>query len=59
MDRSHQIYISIMRFIYRLRYYRNCCLNDVQFDNIEYFAKTKQSAYREHAYISLRGDAAG
>ncbi len=23
---------------------------------IEYFAKTKQNAYREHAYISLRGD---
>ncbi len=26
--------------IYRLRYYRNCCFNDVQFDNIKYFAKT-------------------
>ncbi len=45
--------------IYRLRYYRNCCFNDVQFDNIEYFAKTKQNAYREHAYISLHGDEAG
>ncbi len=27
--------------IYRLRYYRNCCFNDVQFDNIEYFAQTQ------------------
>ncbi len=42
--------------VYRLRYYRNCCFNDVQFDNIEYFAKTKQKAYRKHAYISLLGD---
>ncbi len=42
--------------IYSLRYYRNCCFNDVQFDNIKYFAKTKQNAYREHTYISLRGD---
>ncbi len=25
--------------IYRLRYYRDCCFNDGQFDNIEYFAK--------------------
>ncbi len=25
--------------IYRLRYYRNCCFNDMQFDNIEYFCK--------------------
>ncbi len=24
--------------------YRNCCFNDVQFDNIEYFPKTKQNA---------------
>ncbi len=39
--------------IYHLRYYRNCCFNDVQFDNIEYFAKTKQNAYIN---ISLRGD---
>ncbi len=39
-----------------LRYYRNCCFKDVQFDNIEYFAKTKQNAYRVHAYIILRGD---
>ncbi len=39
-----------------LRYYRNCCLNDVQFDNIMYFAKTKQNAYRVHACIILRGD---
>ncbi len=46
-------------YIYRLRYYRNCCFNNVQFDNIEYFAKTKQNAYREHTYISLRGDEAG
>ncbi len=45
--------------IYRLRYYRNCCFNDVQFDNIEYLAKTKQNAYRVHAYFSLRGDEAG
>ncbi len=30
--------------VYRLRYYHNCCFNDVQFDNIEYFAKTKQNA---------------
>ncbi len=42
--------------IYRLRYYRNCCFNDVQFDNIEYFAKTKQNTYIVHAFISLRGD---
>ncbi len=28
-----------MRYIYRLRYYCNCCFIDVQFDNIEYFAK--------------------
>ncbi len=44
--------------IYRLRYYRNCCFNDVQFDNIEYFAKKTKNAYRVHAYISLtlRGD---
>ncbi len=26
---------------------------------IEYFAKTKQNAYREHTYISLRGEEAG
>ncbi len=26
---------------------------------IEYFAKTKQNAYREHTYISLRVDEAG
>ncbi len=32
--------------IYHLRYYRNCCFNDVQFDNIEYLVKTKQNAYR-------------
>ncbi len=44
---------------YRLQYYRNCCFNDVQFDNIEYFAKTKQNAYGVHACISLRGDEAG
>ncbi len=25
--------------IYRLQYYHNCCFNDVQFENIEYFAK--------------------
>ncbi len=25
--------------IYHLRYYRNCCFNDVQFDNIEYLVK--------------------
>ncbi len=42
--------------IYRLQYYRNCCFNDVQFDNIEYFAKTKQNTYIVHAFISLRGD---
>ncbi len=42
--------------IYRLWYNRNCCFNDVQIDNIEYFAQTKQNAYRVHAYISLRGD---
>ncbi len=42
--------------IYCLRYYWNCCFNDVQFDNIESFAKTKQNAYKMHAYISLRGD---
>ncbi len=28
----------------------------MQFDNIEYFAKTKQLRYGVHAYISLRGD---
>ncbi len=28
----------------------------MQFDNIKYFAKTKQNAYPMHAYISLRGD---
>ncbi len=39
--------------IYCLRYYCNCCFNDVQFYNIEYFAKTKQNGYRVHAYISL------
>ncbi len=27
--------------IYRLRCYRNSFFNDVQFDNIEYFAKTQ------------------
>ncbi len=31
----------------------------MQFDNIEYFAKTKQNTYRVHAYISLRDDEAG
>ncbi len=32
----------------------------MQFDNIEYFAKTQQNLrYREHAYISLRGDEVG
>ncbi len=41
--------------IYRLLY-RNCCFKDVLFDNIEYFAKTKQLRYGVHAYISLRGD---
>ncbi len=29
----------------------------MQFDNIEYFAKKQR--YREHAYISLRGDEVG
>ncbi len=33
--------------IYRLQYYHNCCFNDVQIDNIEYFAKTKQNAPTE------------
>ncbi len=27
----------------------------MQFDNIEYFAKTQQNTYKVHAYISLRG----
>ncbi len=32
----------------------------MQFDNIEYFAKTQQNlCYRENAYISLRGDEVG
>ncbi len=31
----------------------------MQFDNIEYFAKTKQNTYGVHAYINLRGDEAG
>ncbi len=53
------MYILGVCDIYRLRYYHNCCFNDVQFDNIECFAKTKQNAYRVHAYISLRGDEAG
>ncbi len=42
--------------IYRLRYYRDCCFNDVQFDNIEVFCKTPTNTYRVHAYINLRGD---
>ncbi len=28
----------------------------MQFDNIEYFAKTKRLRYGVHAYISMRGD---
>ncbi len=36
--------------------YRNCCFNDVQFDNIEYFAKPQSNTYIVHACISLCGD---
>ncbi len=37
------MYILGVCDIYRLQYYRNCCFNDVQFDNIEYFAKPNKT----------------
>ncbi len=42
--------------IYRLRYYRNCCFNDVQFDNIEYFAKTQQTPTKCTHTLACSGD---
>ncbi len=41
--------------IYRLRLYRNCCFNDVQFDNIEYFAKTLTECTHALAYVVMKG----
>ncbi len=37
--------------IYRLRYYRKCCFNYVQFENIEYFAKTQLTPTLQSARI--------
>ncbi len=36
--------------IYCLRQYFNCCFNDVQFDIIEYLAKTIQNTPTEHMH---------
>ncbi len=49
---NYNIHIFGVCDIYCLRLYRNCCLNDVQLDIIEYFAKTIQNTPTECTHTS-------
>ncbi len=49
---NYNIHIFGVCDIYCLRLYRNCCLNDVQLDIIEYFAKNIQNTPTERTHTS-------